>query len=99
MLRGTSGAGMMKRALFAVLLPLAAVAAATTTPSFSSLQSAAAAWQAGDYVRALGLYLELLDGPTAADVLEPIALQTGELFSTAELTADGTSPKFSMKRA
>jgi hypothetical protein len=86
---------MVKRALFAALLPLAAVAAATTTPSSSSLQTAAAAWQAGDYVRALGLYLELLDGPTAADVLEPIALQTGELFSTAELTADGTSPKFS----
>ena len=85
---------MTRRNVFLVLLPLAAFAAAGVPPA-ATLQSANDAWQAGDYVRALTAYLRLLDGPAAADVLEPIALQTGELYSTTELTADGTSPRFS----
>ena len=37
----------------------------------------------------------MLAGPDAAAVLEPIALQTGELFRTTELTTDGANPVFS----
>ncbi|MCA1649835.1 MAG: M20/M25/M40 family metallo-hydrolase [Acidobacteria bacterium] len=53
------------------------------------------AWERGDYVTALTRYLALLDSSDAQRLLEPIALQTGELFHTTELTADGTAPQFS----
>ena len=59
------------------------------------LQSAALAWERGDYVAALTTYLRVLDSPQADSALEAIALQTGELFHTTELTADGASPAFS----
>ena len=49
----------------------------------------------GDYPRAMTEYLALLDGSPSQDVIEAIALQTGELFKTTELTTDGGSPRFS----
>jgi hypothetical protein len=58
------------------------------------LQRAALDWDKGDYVAALTAYQNLLAGPDAAAALEPIALQTGELYRTTELTADGANPKF-----
>jgi hypothetical protein len=61
----------------------------------SALQSAWDAWDKGDYVAALTAYQDLLAGPDAVSVLEPIALQTGELFQTRELTVDGANPVFS----
>ena len=60
----------------------------------AALERAAFAWDRGDYVAALTTYQELLAGPDAATVLEPIALQTGELFVTTELTTDGANPVF-----
>ena len=60
----------------------------------AALQHASDAWDAGDYVAALTTYQDLLAGPDAAAVLEPIAPQTGELFQTRELTADGANPVF-----
>ncbi len=96
MLRASYGAYMKHRALLLAPALLAAfVTTAATVPSSSTLQSASSAWQAGDYVRALTIHLQLLDSPSADDVLEPIALETGELYSTTELTADGTAPRFS----
>jgi hypothetical protein len=59
------------------------------------LQRAAFDWDKGDYVAALTQYQNLLAGPEAAAALETIALQTGELYRTTELTADGANPKFS----
>lgn len=53
------------------------------------------AWDRGDYPRALTLYLALLDAAPTDDVVQAIALQTGELFRTSELTADGGAPRFS----
>lgn len=61
----------------------------------AELSAANLAWEAGDYVTALETYLRLLRGPAAAAVLEPIALQTGELFQTEEITTDGVAPRFS----
>ena len=63
----------------------------TDTP----LQTAALAWDRGDYVTALNTYLQILDSPGAAEAFDAIALQTGELFQTTELTTDGTAPAFS----
>jgi Tol biopolymer transport system component len=59
------------------------------------LAEADVAWDRGDYPRALTEYLALLDGSPADDVFEAIALQTGELFRTIELTTDGGAPRFS----
>src|SRR6187431_2294015 len=61
----------------------------------AAMERAAFAWDRGDYVTALTTYRELLAGSDAATVLEPIALQTGELFVTTELTKDGANPVFS----
>jgi len=70
-------------------------AARSTAPADAAMQRAWFAWDHGDYITALTTYRELLAGPDAAAVLEPIALQTGELFETVELTKDGASPIFS----
>jgi hypothetical protein len=59
------------------------------------LANADVAWDRGDYPRALTEYLALLDGSPTQDVIEAIALQTGELFKTTELTTDGGAPRFS----
>ena len=78
----------------------AAVAAALWIPlagrgADTPLQNAALAWDRGDYIAALTTYLEVLKGSPADADLEAIALQTGELFQTTELTTDGEAPQFS----
>ena len=59
------------------------------------LQDADLAWDRGDYPAALKGYLALLNSGAPDDVADAIALQTGELFKTIELTPDGGAPKFS----
>src|SRR5512137_3157181 len=59
------------------------------------LEAANLAWDRGDYVAALTAYRALLTAPGGEQWLEPIALQTGELFQTREITADGSNPRFS----
>lgn len=86
----------MKRSIALAAALLAAVwmtvpGRAADTP----LQSAALAWDRGDYISALTTYLQILDGPDAGAALDAIALQTGEIFRTAELTTDGSGPRFS----
>ena len=57
--------------------------------------TATLAWDRGDYVTALTAYKGLLSAPGGERWLEPIALQTGELFETREITGDGANPRFS----
>ena len=71
------------------------IAARDRTAIDAALERAADAWDQGDYVAALTTYQELLAGPDAARVLEAIALQTGELYRSIELTTDGGNPVFS----
>ena len=59
------------------------------------LQSAELEWDRGNYVAALETYLQILDTQPAGPELEAIALQTGELYHTTELTTDGAAPRFS----
>ena len=86
----------MKRT-FAVLAVVCGLVAVPLGGSVASdpLQDANIAWERGDYVAALKGYLALLSSPSAESVLEPIALQTGELYETIELTPDGIAPRFS----
>ena len=71
-----------------------AVSATRRAPS-DDLDAAEHAWDRGDYITALQTYARLLSSPDAAQYLERIALITGELFQTAEITADGRAPRIS----
>ena len=84
----------MKRPLIVAAL-VAAVCIPVWGRSDTPLEAAALAWDRGDYTTALKLYLEILDSPGAPAAIETIALQTGELYRTTELTRDGESPVFS----
>jgi len=86
----------LKRAAWAAGL----LAAVITTVSGQQapkpdFDTATLAWDRGDYVTALTAYKGLLSAPGGERWLEPIAMQTGELFETREVTADGASPRFS----
>src|SRR6185295_3455386 len=61
----------------------------------NDLRSADNAWSDGNYIGALTAYIRLLNSPSGDQYLEPIALQTGELYETEELTTDGRNPKLS----
>ena len=87
--------GFTAALLTAGLISIAGVDRSPSPAADAALQRAADNWDKGDYVAALTTYQELLAGPDAAAVLEPIALQTGELFRTTELTTDGANPVFS----
>ena len=76
------------------------MAALLTTVSGQQAQkpdfdTATLAWDRGDYVAALTAYRALIAAPGGERWLEPVALQTGELFQTREITADGANPRFS----
>jgi hypothetical protein len=86
--------GFTAALLTAGLTSIAGLDRSASPGADAALQRAAADWDKGDYVAALTTYQELLAGPDAAAVLEPIALQTGELFRTTELTTDGANPVF-----
>jgi hypothetical protein len=53
------------------------------------------AWEAGNYPEALANLLPLMKGTAAADYRDRVALLTGELFVTTELTTDGRNPRIS----
>ncbi len=86
--RSTQLLAVSAAALAALAVPLSG--RHTETP----LQSAALAWDRGDYVTALTTYLQILDANPPDASLEAIALQTGELFRTIQLTDDGKAPLF-----
>jgi hypothetical protein len=90
------GYGSMIRSLVAASLAatLLAAAPAGREASDTPLQLADLAWERGDYPAALSGYLRVLDSPEGDAALESIALRTGELFQTAELTTDGAFPQF-----
>ena len=53
------------------------------------------AWDTGDFVKALEGFSTLLKGPEGGRFFEPIALLTGELFRTVEVTTDGRAVRLS----
>ncbi|HMX29053.1 MAG TPA: hypothetical protein PKC13_25935, partial [Blastocatellia bacterium] len=61
----------------------------------AELRAANDAWNNGKYSDALREYLRLLNSPAGDQVVESIARQTGEVFHTDELTADGRTPRLS----
>src|SRR5215469_12602788 len=59
------------------------------------MPSANQAWLEGKYIDALRGYAQLLKAPGGDKYLEEIALQTGELYQTEEITTDGRTPRLS----
>jgi len=53
------------------------------------------AWEAGEYPAALEALRAVMKSPDAAAYLERVALLTGELFVTTEITTDGRNPRIS----
>jgi len=90
-------AAALVTALVGVWAAVPAIAQRTGNPPppTLTLTTADAAWERGDYVAALNGYLQLLASPGGDRWLRPIALTTGELFETRELTTDGRAPRFS----
>jgi hypothetical protein len=88
---------MIKKTLALLLLTLLGPLAVShgQQPAPADLGAAHDAWFAGQYRRALTVYLRLLRGPQGDQFVEPIARQTGELFQTDELTTDGRVPRLS----
>jgi hypothetical protein len=86
---------MKRLAGFMALLLITGWVGLSGTSGDARLQDADLAWDRGDYPTALKGYLALLTAGAPDDIIEAIALQTGELFKTIELTADGGAPRFS----
>ncbi len=98
MTRRTSGFALLIAFLFVSSTPTFFSSVVTAVPPASNdspLARAELAWERGDYPVALRGYLQILDAPGADAALDAIALRTGELFQTTEVTADGLAPQFS----
>jgi hypothetical protein len=86
----------LRIAVAALLVFASAIHAVAVAPGPArAFDAANDAWERGDYVAALDGYIQLLNLPAGETFLEPIALTTGELFHTRELTTDGRAPRFS----
>lgn len=83
------------RCLSAVALALLGAAAPTAAQSESEFTEARMAWERGDYPTALRGFERILRAPGGRAFHQRIALLTGELFRTHELTTDGRAVRFS----
>ena len=79
----------------AIVVLLAAAVGAATPPLKRSFDAATDAWERGEYSAALVGFIQVIGAPGGEKFLEPVALTTGELFETRELTTDGRAPRFS----
>jgi Tol biopolymer transport system component len=87
----------MRLTLLASILVLSApvmVVAQSAPPDTGSLP-ARLAWERGDYTTALQGFTALLESPNGDRYLEEVALLTGELYRTTELTRDGRAVRVS----
>ena len=73
--------------LILISLTAATLRLGAAPPPKRPFEAATDAWERGDYATALSGYLQVLAAPGGDAFFEPIALTTGELFETRELTA------------
>lgn len=74
--------------------PQASAQSPTAAPD-ARWRRAADAWDEGRYPDALTELLALMRSPAASEYLERVALLTGELFVTTEVSADARTPRIS----
>ena len=83
-------------AVCVLALSVPVIRAAAAPPALTrSFDAASDAWQRGDYATAVTGFIQVLNAQGGDRFFEPIALTTGELYRTRELTADGRAPRFS----
>jgi Tol biopolymer transport system component len=82
------------KAVRCVLVILSIAVVAAQPPPSAVLDRANVAWNEGDYISALTGYITLVQGNAPRDIIDAIALQTGELYETSEITDDGLAPRF-----
>ena len=78
-----------------LVLSAPAIVVAQNAPSDTGSLPARLAWERGDYPTALRGFTALLESPNGDRYLEEIALLTGELYRTTELTRDGRAVRVS----
>ena len=81
--------------VFSWLIGIASLQGATAPVSKKAFDAANDAWERGDFIAALNGFVQVMSAPGADACFEPIALTTGELYDTRELTPDGRAPRFS----
>lgn len=81
--------------LFLVIVVITLTAAASQDQLAERFDAARLAWDTGDFVRALEELQAILKSSEGNRFFEPIALLTGELFQTTEITKDGRSIRVS----
>jgi Peptidase family M28/WD40-like Beta Propeller Repeat len=85
------------RTLFGLALLLAApVGTRAQQPLRAAFDSAYLDWDAGRYPDALAGLRRILSAPGGDAMIEPIALLTGELYTSTEITTDGAAPRWSL---
>ena len=77
-----------------IILPLFVCGQAKTATD-KTFDDAYFLWEDGKYIPSLEKMINLLEGNSADQYLEKIALRTGELYQVNELSVDGSSAKFS----
>ncbi len=82
-------------AVAAICLVVPAVIAAQAVPPDTGSLPARLAWERGDYPEALRGFSALLESSSGDRYIEEIALLTGELYRTTELTRDGRGVRVS----
>src|SRR5262245_3007551 len=78
-----------------ILAATAGISLAQQPTHRQQFDDAEVAWEMGKYPDALQAFIRLMEGPNAAAYFERIALITGELYHTYELTNDGAAPRVS----
>ncbi|HUG27568.1 MAG TPA: hypothetical protein VMK53_04660, partial [Gemmatimonadales bacterium] len=81
--------------LLAVLVTGPATLAGQVDPPAVQVERATHLWDAGDYPAALTILSRLLQTPQPEEILRPIALLTGEWFTTHALAEDGRNIRIS----
>lgn len=81
--------------LLLVLALCPATLAGQAEPTAVQVERATHLWDAGDYPAALTILSRLLQAPQPEEILKPIALLTGEWFTTHALAEDGRNIRIS----
>ena len=79
-----------------ILMTASPVGTRAQQPLKAAFDSAYLEWDAGHYPGALQRLRRILDAPGGEAFVEPVALLTGELYASTEITTDGASPRWSM---
>ena len=86
----------MKRILFLILLVIISFSSVDAQKPLNKFwEQTLDAWDSGNFISALEDFKKILNSPNGDEYLKEIALLTGELYKTIEISEDGRSLRFS----